>query len=109
MGFRGAFGGLQQEFCPCALHTEKRKEATESLREILLADEEPWKHSGENRRITLGLILDFLQHSSGNTKENSIHAFLTACYGNRVAEGGLWELPDAMNNLRSLWALYLRN
>lgn len=96
-------------FCPCALHSESRTTAVDRLRSLLLADEEPWDRSGKNRRITLGLILDFLERSSGAAKEDPVTAFLIACYGNCLPGGAAWELPDEMAHLRNIWALYLRN
>jgi hypothetical protein len=98
-------------FCPCALHSEGRATAVRSLRSILLADEEPWDRSGKNRRLTLGLILDFLERSAGvsGAVKDPVSAFQVACYGKSLPDGNAWDLPEDMKGLRGVWALYLRN
>jgi hypothetical protein len=96
-------------FCPCALAGGEREHARKHLVDIIFATVEPWKTSGQPRRQSLALALDFLERSDGHEAPGDATSFLDACYSQTLPGGPAWSLAGALANTRDLWALYARN
>ncbi|NUB11892.1 hypothetical protein GAY28_03700 [Azospirillum brasilense] len=96
-------------FCPCRISDGQREKARARLLKMLLAEDETWRRRGQNRRLTLGLALHFLDAANGAKTDDTTKSFLAGCYAGSLTDGTTWEVPEPLGEVRRLWALYLRN
>ncbi len=94
-------------FCPCGLkHQAVERDA---LLEFFFDRTGAQGQEAHSRRMTLGLLLDLIQHGTRREDTSLESEFRAAAYSGAFADSSLWLLPDAMTRVRSAWGVYQRN
>lgn len=96
-------------FCPCALADGRRPSAQARLIDLLFGESQLDLPKAQRRRGALGLALTFLDARGGMPADDTVRAFLTACYSGSLDGETEWRLPDDHEAIRRSWALYARN
>ena len=97
-------------FCPCRL-TESKAEHS-SLLELFFARNTFADDSGQQRRSTLGLLLDLVQAHEGLGADGvkfDHHLFRACVYSGAILDGREWKLPPRLEAARRQWQIYQRH
>ena len=99
-----------RHFCPCYLALSELEQA--ALTDLIFNQGEIFRDAnGENRRKTLGLVLDLASRLAAAQELNglSVDVFRSCVYAQSLPNGDPWVVPTALKPIREGWHLYQRN
>lgn len=94
-------------FCPCGLRAGTQEYA--KLEALFFAEGEHYEGAGQQRRLSLALLLHLAHAQAGMDLPFDVAAFRGAMYSGHLPGAKAWEVPDALKPTRSRWAIYQRN
>lgn len=96
------------DFCPCTLRTRTTERSL--LLDLFLARSDAYRvPESENRRATLGLLLDLFARDSRLTDYDPESVFRASVYTRTLANGEPWDVASALQRVQCGWATYQRN
>ncbi len=96
-----------RNFCPCYLQESPQEQ--EELLDLFFARSQRYSEDGQQRRLSLGLILNLatqLQKTGGSI---DAELFRSCAYSGSLPGGQSWVVPNVLSKTRQTWATYQRN
>ena len=100
---------LLKSFCPCQLHDNKAEH--DALTQLLFNKDNRFGADGEQRKLTLGLILQLINDYAiaANPIDFSQSLFRASVYTGSLQGETPWSVPALFNVTQQKWATYQRN
>jgi hypothetical protein len=96
------------DFCPCGLR-EREAERT-LLLDLFLARSELYRSpDSDNRRASLGLVLDLIGRNLKLNGYNLQNVFLASAYTTALANGASWDVHPSLVKVQRGWSIYQQN
>jgi hypothetical protein len=98
-------------FCPCQLPVSSAEH--KALIDLFFEHKPVPSPEGIQRRMSLGLMLDLVEamNRESNSKKLGFDqtAFRGSVYSGALCDGNVWELPSALNVIRTQWRVYQKH
>ena len=97
-------------FCPCQLMASNDEHRT--LQDLFFARNSFDNELGQQRRNTLGLILNLIRETDEHGSQDAIfdqNTFRSSVYTGALSDGSSWSLPESLEFTRSQWSVYQKH